>query len=170
LEQQSQGRTTEIMLERSYFGDKERAIVRWGDLSAHLFRYETGVEAIRVVNPRGYVIVLPYMGQMVWRACFDSVELAMQSMFDAPRPASTIIETYGCVAYHAGLLRNGVPTAEDTHPLHGEAPCGRKSVRRRDGSHVPLPCEFRIRRGGSRGVGRGHQVVARGASRPVGSN
>jgi hypothetical protein len=44
-------------------------------------------------------------------------------MFDAPRPAQTIIETYGCLVYHAGLLRNGVPTAEDTHPLHGEAPC-----------------------------------------------
>ena len=42
---------------------------------------------------------LPYMGQIVWRACFDGVELAMQSMFDAPRPAQTIIETYtGCLA------------------------------------------------------------------------
>jgi hypothetical protein len=63
------------------------------------------------------------MGQMVLRACFDRVELAMHSMFDAPRPAQTIIETDGCLANHAGLLRNGTPSAEDTHPLHGEAPC-----------------------------------------------
>ncbi len=123
MEQQPQGRTAEIILERGFFGPKERTIVRCGDLCANLFRYETGVEAIRIVNTRGHVIVLPYMGQMVWRACFDGVELAMHSMFDAPRPAETIIETYGCLAYHAGLLRNGVPTAEDTHPLHGEAPC-----------------------------------------------
>jgi len=123
LEQPKQGRTAEIMLERGYFDDRERTIVRFGDLNASLFRYETGVEAVRIANARGYVIGLPYMGQMVWRACFDGVELAMQSMFDAPRPAQTIIETYGCLAYHAGLLRNGVPTAEDTHPLHGEAPC-----------------------------------------------
>jgi hypothetical protein len=116
-----QGRTAEIMLERGDFGDRERTIVRFGDLNASLFRYETGVEAIRLANARGHVIVLPYMGQMIWRACFDGVELAMHSMFDAPRPAQTIIETYGCLAYHAGLLRNGVPTAEDTHPLHGEA-------------------------------------------------
>jgi hypothetical protein len=123
LEQQPRGPAAEIKLERGFFGDKERTIVKFGDLSASLFRYETGVEAIRIVNPRGHVIVLPYMGQMVWRACFDGVELAMQSMFEAPRPAQTILETYGCLAYHAGLLRNGVPTAEDTHPLHGEAPC-----------------------------------------------
>ena len=102
---------------------RSETIVRFGDLRANLFRYETGVEAIRIANTRGHVIVLPYMGQMVWRACFDGVELAMHSMFDAPRPAATIIETYGCLAYHAGLLRNGTPTAEDTHPLHGEAPC-----------------------------------------------
>ena len=63
------------------------------------------------------------MGQMVWSAAFDGVELAMQSMFPAPRPAKTIVETYGCLAYHSGLLRNGVPGAGDTHALHGEAPC-----------------------------------------------
>jgi hypothetical protein len=44
-------------------------------------------------------------------------------MFAAPRPVATIVETYGCLAYHSGLLRNGVPGASDNHPLHGEAPC-----------------------------------------------
>jgi hypothetical protein len=67
-------------------------------------------------------VVLPYMGQIVWSATFDGVELAMASMFQVPRPAQTIIETYGCLAYHAGVLRNGVPTAEDSHALHGEMP------------------------------------------------
>src|SRR5271165_7387918 len=107
LEHEPEGRTAEIHLERGFFGPKESTIVRFGDLRANLFRYETGVEAIRIANTRGHLIVLPYMGQMVWRACFDGVELAMHSMFDAPRPAATIIETYGCLAYHAGLLRNG---------------------------------------------------------------
>jgi hypothetical protein len=63
------------------------------------------------------------MGQIVWSAVFDGVELAMQSMFREPRPAKIIVETYGCLLYHAGLLRNGVPTAEDNHALHGEMPC-----------------------------------------------
>jgi hypothetical protein len=115
--------TTEIALERGFFGELERTVVRRGTLHASLFRYETGVEAIRLSNRRGHLIVLPYMGQMAWRACFDGVELAMRSMFDQPRPARTIIETYGCLAYHAGLLRNGTPGPDDSHPLHGEMPC-----------------------------------------------
>ena len=110
-------------LRREMFGDKEREIARFGELSAHVFRYDTGVEALRLRNPRGEAVVLPFMGQMLWSAAFDGVELAMRSMFKAPRPVATIVETYGCLAYHSGLLRNGVPGAGDTHPLHGEAPC-----------------------------------------------
>lgn len=108
---------------RSDFAQADRTFLRYGSLSATLFRYPTGVEAIRLANARGHVIVLPYLGQMVWRARFDGVELAMDSMFDIPRPAQTIIEAYGCLLYHAGLLRNGVPGPEDSHPLHGEMPC-----------------------------------------------
>jgi hypothetical protein len=110
-------------LRREMFGEKEREIARFGNLSAHVFRYDTGVEAIRLRNPRGQAVVLPFMGQMLWSASFDGVELAMRSMFAEPRPASIIVETYGCLAYHSGLLRNGVPGPGDTHPPHGEAPC-----------------------------------------------
>jgi hypothetical protein len=110
-------------LRRESFGDKEREAARYGGLAASVFRYDTGVEAIRLANARGHVVVLPFMGQMVWSAAFDGVDLAMQSMFAEPRPAKTIVETYGCLAYHSGLLRNGVPGAGDTHPPHGEMPC-----------------------------------------------
>jgi len=110
-------------LRREMFGEREREIVRFGDLSASAFRYDTGVEAIRLKTPRGEAVVLPFMGQMLWSAEFDRVQLGMRSLFAAPRPVATIIETYGCLAYHSGLLRNGVPGAGDTHPLHGEAPC-----------------------------------------------
>jgi hypothetical protein len=113
----------EITLSRSSFDAKERNAVRYGGLQASLFRFDTGIEAIRLSNRRGNIVVLPYMGQIVWSATFDGVELAMQSMFREPRPAKVIVETYGCLAYHAGLLRNGVPTPEDTHPVHGEMPC-----------------------------------------------
>ncbi len=116
-------RTAEFTLQRAFFSDKERTVLAYAGLEASLFRYDTGVEAIRLANARGQVVVLPYMGQIVWGASFDRVQLAMDSMFEAPRPAKTIIETYGCLAYHAGLLRNGVPSAEDSHALHGEMPC-----------------------------------------------
>ena len=112
-----------VSLARSGFGEKEREAVAAGGLTASLFRYDTGVEAIRLSNSRGNVVILPYMGQMVWSATFDGVEIAMQSMFAAPRPAKTIVETYGCLAYHCGILRSGVPGPGDNHALHGEAPC-----------------------------------------------
>jgi hypothetical protein len=115
--------TVRAALRREGFGAKEREVVRFDDLSASTFRYGTGVEAIRLSNSRGHVVVLPYMGQMIWSAAFDGVDLAMTSMFAEPRPAKTIVETYGCLAYHSGLLRNGVPSVEDSHPPHGEAPC-----------------------------------------------
>jgi hypothetical protein len=110
-------------LSAASFGEKEREAARYGALSASLFRYDTGVEALRLKNPRGEIVVLPFMGQMVWSAAFDGVELAMRSMFAAPRPVRAIVETYGCLAYHSGILRNGVPGPADNHALHGEAPC-----------------------------------------------
>jgi hypothetical protein len=117
------GHDVEVSLRRAAFGEREREVVRWGSLSASAFRYDTGVEALRLVNERGSVVVLPYLGQIVWSATFGGVDLAMASMFREPRPARTIVETYGCLAYHAGLLRNGVPAAGDNHSLHGEMPC-----------------------------------------------
>ena len=113
----------EFSLMRGFFSEKERRTLAYAGLEASVFRYDTGIEAIRLSNSRGHLVVLPYMGQIVWSALFDGVQLAMDSMFEAPRPAKTIVETYGCLAYHAGLLRNGVPSAEDTHTLHGEMPC-----------------------------------------------
>src|ERR1700679_4159714 len=114
--------TAEMSLRRSSFGEKEREAARCGGLTASQFRYDTGIEAIRLSNARGSVVVLPYMGQIVWGAKFDGVELAMQSMFREPRPAKVIVETYGCLAYHAGLLRNGVPSPQAQQPRHGESP------------------------------------------------
>ena len=106
-------------LQRPSFGEREKDAVTAKGLTASLFRYSTGVDAIRLSNARGAIVVLPYLGQMVWSATFDGVQLEMQSMFPAPRQATTIVETYGCLAYHAGLLRNGVPAAGDNHAVHG---------------------------------------------------
>ncbi len=112
-----------VHLFRALFGERERAFIETGGVQVSLFRYDTGVEAVRLANALGYVIVLPYMGQMVWDVSFAGVCMTMGSMFAAPRPAATIVETYGCYAYHSGLLRNGNPGPHDTHAPHGEMPC-----------------------------------------------
>jgi len=111
-----------INLKKMFFGSTPSEVVRMDGCSAELFRYDTGIEAIRMKNRRGHLVVLPYYGQMIWQAVFDGVDLAMSSMFAAPRPATDIVGTYGCFMYHSGLLRNGNPGAGDNHALHGEMP------------------------------------------------
>jgi hypothetical protein len=116
-------REATVELKQSFFTPKEQEIFSAGEISVTLFRYDSGVEAIRIRNSRGHLIVLPYMGQMIWDAVFDGVCLTMRNMFSQPLPVRGIVETYGCFAYHSGLLRNGCPSPEDTHALHGEMPC-----------------------------------------------
>jgi hypothetical protein len=113
---------TRINLSRSLFGERERTFLETDGMTVSLFRYDTGIEAVRLANALGHVVLLPYMGQLVWDVAFAGVRMTMGSMFAAPRPATTIVETYGAFCYHAGLLRMGNPSPQDTHALHGEMP------------------------------------------------
>lgn len=114
-----------LNLKKSFFSSTPLEIAQTDGCSAEVFLYETGIEAIRIKNRRGYLVVLPYYGQMIWQAMFDGVDLTMSSMFKAPRPATDIVGTYGCFMYHSGLLRNGNPGPDDSHALHGEMPLAR---------------------------------------------
>ncbi len=112
-----------IPLHRDNLHAADRTVLDAGGLHAALFRYPSGIEALRLRNRRGELVVLPWFGQMIWSARFDDVDLAMRSGFDMPLPSDTIGGTYGCFAFHSGLLRNGVPGPDDDHPAHGEFPC-----------------------------------------------
>ncbi len=111
-----------IELRRHFFTERERTVAESAGITASLFRYDSGFEGLRLTNERGHLVVLPYYGQMIWDAVFDGVDLTMANMFDMPRPAHDIAGTYGCFAFHSGLLRNGCPGPTDTHSLHGEMP------------------------------------------------
>ncbi|MGY6703730.1 DUF4432 family protein [Roseinatronobacter sp.] len=117
--------TITIPITPDMFGPAEKVVARSPKFAATAWRTELGIEVLRIANTHGHVDVLPFMGQMIWDAVFDGVRLTMDSAFTAPRPACSIIETYGCLAYHSGLLANGCPGPEDNHPLHGEMPCKR---------------------------------------------
>lgn len=117
-----------IVLKKEFFTENRHRIYEADEFYAETCRYPSGVEALTLGNARGYITVLPYMGQMIWDAVFDGVDLTMKNMFRQPRPASTIVETYGCYLYHSGILRNGCPSAQDTHALHGEMPCAPMDV------------------------------------------
>ncbi|WET40709.1 aldose 1-epimerase family protein [Citrobacter enshiensis] len=115
--------TTRMTLWRELFGEHPRVLLENGDFTVTAFRYPSGVEGLRVQNSRGHLVILPWMGQMIWDAQFDGHDLTMRNMFSQPKPATEVVATYGCFAFHSGLLANGCPSAEDTHPLHGEMSC-----------------------------------------------
>ena len=52
----------------------------------------------------------------------DGRQLTMRSMFDQPQATRNYLETYGGFLIHCGFTAMGVPTKEDSHPLHGELP------------------------------------------------
>ena len=112
-----------INLERSFFSEKPFVILKNNEFTVTLFKYESNIEGLEIKNSRGKAIVLPFMGQMIWDLEFDAVNLKMKNMFRQPKPVDCIVDTYGCFAFHSGLLANGCPSPEDTHPLHGEMPC-----------------------------------------------
>lgn len=109
-------------LHKSYFADSERPLCRMGAISVSTFRYASGIEALRVKNARGEIIVLPFKGQQIWRAVFDGRDLTMKSMFDEPVDTRVYLETYGAFLIHCGITGLGAPGPDDHHPLHGELP------------------------------------------------
>ena len=111
-----------IDLHRSSFDARERPFCEMGEFRISTFRYDSGIEALRVRNARGEIIVLPFKGQQIWRAMFDGRDLTMKSMFDEPVDTNVYLETYGAFMIHCGLTGLGAPGPEDTHPLHGELP------------------------------------------------
>ena len=116
---------TRLPLAREQFHTTPWVLLESDNFRVELFRYPAGIEAVRIHNRRGSVTVLPFLGQMIWDAEFDDHNLTMGHSFKQPLPANSIIDTYGCFAFHSGLLANGCPAPEDDHPLHGEMACAR---------------------------------------------
>ena len=111
-----------LELYRSHFEETEHPLVEIGEFCVSTFRYNSGIEALRVRNSRGEIIILPFKGQQIWRAYFDDRDLTMKSMFDAPVDTMVYLQNYGAFLIHCGLTGLGDPGPEDSHPLHGEMP------------------------------------------------
>jgi hypothetical protein len=111
-----------IQLEKSDFSERQRSICELDALKACSFLFDSGVHAVRLENPHGHIVILPYQGQQVWDVVFHGRRLTMKSFFPRPVPSSNLLESYGAFLYHCGALRMGNPGPEDAHPLHGELP------------------------------------------------
>ena len=113
---------TTIQLYPSFFTEKEKILVTRGKLGASVFKFDTGVCAVRLTNALGELVILPFQGQQIWSATFGGRNLTMKSMFDEPNATREYLRNYGGFYLHCGVTAMGVPGAGDTHPLHGELP------------------------------------------------
>jgi len=113
---------TTLHLSVNQFTERETPLVEWGELLASVFRFASGVCAVRLQNARGELIALPFQGQQIWDATLDGRRLTMKSMFDQPYPTRDFLATYGGFLLHCGATAMGSPGPEDRHPLHGELP------------------------------------------------
>lgn len=112
-----------IMLYKELFTQNEKVLYESEAFSVTMFRYSTGVEAVTLKNNKGYITVLPFMGQMIWDMEFLGHNMVMKSIYDEPEVCyQTYGESYGCFLMHCGLTAMGNPTAEDNHLPHGELP------------------------------------------------
>ena len=96
------------------FNEKERPLCQFDAFSITTFRYKSGVAALRIINARGEIIVLPFQGQQVWRANFDGRELTMRSMFDEPVSTREYLENYGAFMIHCGITGLGALALKTT--------------------------------------------------------
>lgn len=110
-------------LNRDHFSSTKKVILENEHFKVETFIYPSGIEAVTIHNSKGYVTILPYYGQIIWDVVFNDQSLTMENMFKEPKKGTEITDTYGCFAFHSGLLANGCPSPEDQHPLHGEFPC-----------------------------------------------
>lgn len=112
-----------INLYKEFFVEKERTVFSGGSLKATLFKYSTGIEAVKLSNDKGYVTLLPFVGQQIWDMEFLGHNLVMKSIYDEPEVCQDFYgESYGAFLMHCGLTAMGNPTSEDTHTPHGELP------------------------------------------------
>lgn len=105
------------------FTAEKKVLLQNEHFTIETFRYASGIEAVNMINSKGYVTILPYYGQIIWDVVFNDQSLTMDHMFKEPKKGNEIVDTYGCFAFHSGLLSNGCPSQADTHALHGEFPC-----------------------------------------------
>lgn len=112
-----------IPLAREAFTASPAVLLTSESMSVSAKRYPSGVESLTITNSRGHVEVLPFLGGIIWDAVIDGHSLRMTNMFTEPKPVNQIVDTYGCFAFHSGLLSAGCPSPRDDHPLHGEFPC-----------------------------------------------
>ncbi len=109
-----------LNLQKHFFTYDKKTLIKHGEFKIKAFRYESGVEALKVKNEKCSFIFTPFKGQQIWHFKVDDEEISMQTEVKEPQNTMTYLENYGGFLYHCGIISFGAPDA--THPHHGEIP------------------------------------------------
>ena len=55
---------TKLFLFKELFSRDEKVLLSNNDFTVFGFKYESGIEAIKICNKKGFIIVLPFYGQL----------------------------------------------------------------------------------------------------------
>lgn len=112
-----------INIYKELFSFKDKVIYKSEDFTATVFKYSTGVDAVKIENSKGHLTVLPFMGQMIWDMEFLGHNCVMKSMFDEPEMCEAVYgESYGCFLMHCGVTFVGQHGPLNPGPFHAELP------------------------------------------------
>ena len=112
--------TNKINLFPHLFLQHEIEFLSAANMKALVFRYPSGVCAVRIINKRGEVVVLPFHGQQVWDAQFDGRRIKMETAVKEPKESQDFLSNMGGFLFHCGMGAMGSPGPDDDHPIHGE--------------------------------------------------
>lgn len=152
-------RSVKCMLDRSMFAETEHELLSSSLYAVSVFRYPSGVEAVRIKAGRGEFVWLPYLGQQIWEWNVDGASQKFEGFVKEPSYGKNFLQNYGGFLVHCGMTAMGNPGANDTHPHHGELPVARFDaawieLAREEGGealslggclhwHVPFVAEYR---------------------------
>lgn len=120
-------KTFSILLHPQMFSASELLIFDSDEVKIAIFRFQSGVEAVRVKARRGEFIWLPFLGSQIWDWMVNGVSQKFEGFVSEPSYGKTFLENYGGFLIHCGMTAMGNPSREDTHPQHGELPTARFS-------------------------------------------
>lgn len=109
-----------INLSHEMFSKAKFELYSDNNFKVETYTYDSGVEALRISNSKGYLTILPFYGLIIWDAVFDGIKLKEKDGFKEPHYGNQIADTYGAFEFTSGLLGNGNPAPDDTHVQHGE--------------------------------------------------
>lgn len=111
-----------INVKKETFLLKEFPFIEHGDIKISAFKYDSGVEALRVSTGRAEFVFLPFLGQQIWDFYYDGRRISMQTSVKEPVRTTEYLFNYGGFLYHCGITAFGAPQKDDVHPQHGELP------------------------------------------------